>query len=174
MAFYGHRVLVLLVQRLHRWETPKLIFNFICDIMLKRGDFMSLGIGAFCKLIAEDEETVIYEYGSFNLNEPDYINEQKIADGIITIKKSSLIEPEIHDKVKRLPNGKKKLIVKRVPKEIHLSDLLKNNLITVENCSHCWKTTEDNVDVMAITAIRSIFQKYQENGFLPETLCIHK
>lgn len=48
---------------------------------------MSLGIGAFCKLIVEDEGTAIYEYGSYNHNEPNYRNEQEIADGIITIKK---------------------------------------------------------------------------------------
>ena len=135
---------------------------------------MSLGIGVFCKLIAEDEETVIYEYGSFNLNKPDYRNEQKIADGIITIKKSSLIEPEIHDKIKRFPNGKKKRIIKRVLKDIPLSDLLQNKLVTVENCSHCWKTFENGLDVMASTTLWYIFRNYQENGVLPETLCIHK
>ena len=65
---------------------------------------MSLGIGSFCKLIAQDDNTVIYEYGSYNLNEPKYENNNRISDGIITISKSSLIEPEIHDKIKRLPN----------------------------------------------------------------------
>lgn len=135
---------------------------------------MSLGIGAFCKLIAEDEETVIYEYGSFNLNEPKYENKNHISDGIITISKNSLIEPEIHDKTKRLPNGKKKRIIKRVPKEIHLSDLIENKRITIENCTHCWKTHENGIDVMATTTIWYIFRKYQENGILPETVCIHK
>ena len=135
---------------------------------------MSLGIGAFCKLIAEDEETVIYEYGSFNLNEPDYINEQKIADGIITIKKSSLIEPEIHDKIKRFPNGKKKRIIKRIPRNVPLEKLFDDKSIVVENCSHCWKTFENGLDVMASTTVWYIFQNYQENGVLPETLCIHK
>ena len=77
---------------------------------------MSLGIGSFCKLIAQDENTIIYEYGSYNLNEPKYENKHRISDGIITISKSSLIEPEIHDKIKRFPNGKKKRIIKRVPK----------------------------------------------------------
>ena len=135
---------------------------------------MSLGIGAFCKLIAEDEETVIYEYGSFNLNEPDYRNEQKIADGIITIKKSSLIEPEIHDKIKRLPNGKKKQIIKRVPQDISLSKLFNNKSIIVENCSHCWKTNDIGIDVMASTTVWYIFFEYQEKGRLPESLSINK
>jgi len=135
---------------------------------------MSLGIGSFCKLIAQDDKIVIYEYGSFNLNEPEYKNENRIADGIITIKKSGLIEPEIHDKIKRLPNGKKKRIIKRVPKEIHFSDLIINKLITIENCSHCWKTTEEGIDVFALSTVWYIFREYQEKGYLPERLCIHK
>ncbi len=135
---------------------------------------MSLGIGAFCKLIAQDEETVIYEYGSYNLNEPNYTNEQKIADGIITIKKIALIEPDIHNKTRRLPNGKKKELTKRVPKEIHLSQLFENNSVIVENCSHCWKTDENGVDVMANTTVWYIFLDYQEKGCLPEHLSINK
>lgn len=98
---------------------------------------MSRGIGAFCELEIQDEDTVIYKYGSYNLNEQKYRNKDYIADGIITILKCSLIEPEIHDKIKRFPNGKKKRIVKRIPKEVMLSDLFKNKLVTVENCSNC-------------------------------------
>ena len=135
---------------------------------------MSLGIGSFCKLIAEDEETVIYEYGSYNLNEPRYDNKNRISDGIITISKNSLIEPEIHDKIKRFPNGKKKRIIKRVPKDIPLSDLLEKKLITVENCSHCWKTNVRNIDVMALTTIWHILLEYQKIGYLPEKLNINK
>ena len=52
---------------------------------------MSIGIGAFCKRIAEDNNTVIYEYGSYDLNDINYRNERRIADGIITINKSALI-----------------------------------------------------------------------------------
>ena len=135
---------------------------------------MSLGIGSFCKLIAEDEETVIYGYGSYNLNEPRYDNKNRISDGIITISKNSLIEPEIHDIIKRFPNGKKKRIIKRVPKDIPLSDLLENKLITVENCSHCWKTNVRNIDVMALTTIWHILLEYQKIGYLPEELNINK
>lgn len=135
---------------------------------------MSLGIGSFCKLIAQDENTIIYEYGSYNLNDPKYENKHRISDGIITISKSSLIEPEIHDKIKRFPNGKKKRIIKRVPKDIPLSDLLENKLVTVENCSNYWETNVDNIDVMALTTIWYIFLEYQEKGQLPESLSINK
>ena len=33
---------------------------------------MSRGIGAHAKKVLEDDETVIYEYGGYNLNEPEY------------------------------------------------------------------------------------------------------
>ena len=135
---------------------------------------MSLGIGAFCKLIAQDDKTVIYEYGSYNLDDPDNKNKDRIADGMITIKKSSLIEPDIHNKTKRLPNGKKKQITKRVPNDIPLTALLNNKSITIKNCSHCWKINDAGIDVMACTTVWKIFMAYQENGQLPESLSINK
>ena len=135
---------------------------------------MSIGIGAFCKLITQDEHTIIYEYGSYDLNDINYRNEKRIADGIITINKSVLIEPDIHDKIKRFPNGKKKQIIKRVPRDIPLSYLFDNKLVTVENCSHCWHTAENGIDVMAHTTVWRIFLEYQEKGHLPESLSIHK
>ncbi len=58
---------------------------------------MSRGTGAHAKKVLEDDETVIYEYGGYNLNEPEYRNENHILDGTITIRKSCFIEPEIHE-----------------------------------------------------------------------------
>lgn len=74
---------------------------------------MSLGYGGWCYIVAQDERTVIYQYGSYNLNDSTYNNTQRICDGIITIDKESLVETEIHKKLKLFPNGKKKLIVKK-------------------------------------------------------------
>ena len=51
---------------------------------------MSRGIGAHAKKVLEDDETVIYEYGGYNLNEPEYWNENHILDGTITIQKKLL------------------------------------------------------------------------------------
>ena len=135
---------------------------------------MSLGIGAFCKLTAQDENTVIYEYGSYNQNESKYRNENRISDGIITISKSSLVEPDIHHKIKRLPNGKKKQIVKQIANDIPLEDLFTNKSVIVVNCSNCWQTNKDDIDVMALTIVFYIFTEYQKNGYLPETISINK
>ena len=53
---------------------------------------MSMGYGGFAKKISEDDVSVSYEYGSFNLNIPKYINKEKISDGLITINKSALLK----------------------------------------------------------------------------------
>ena len=62
---------------------------------------MSRGIGAHAKKVLEDDETVIYEYGGYNLNETEYWNENHILDGTITIQKNCFVEPEIHEKLKK-------------------------------------------------------------------------
>ena len=46
---------------------------------------MSIGIGAYANLITVDEHDAIYEYGSYNLNDPRYRNENCICDGMIVI-----------------------------------------------------------------------------------------
>lgn len=46
---------------------------------------MSRGIGARAELISQNENTVIYKYGGYNLNEEQYRNESHIIDGLITI-----------------------------------------------------------------------------------------
>ena len=59
---------------------------------------MSRGFGAYAKLIAEDESSVIYEYGSYNLNEPGHSNDEHIKDGTITIQKNCFVDSEIQRK----------------------------------------------------------------------------
>ena len=66
---------------------------------------MSKGIGGCCRKVLEDDNIIIYEYSSYNLNIPQYRNEQKIFDGIITIEKADLIEHEIYEKLKKIHNG---------------------------------------------------------------------
>lgn len=46
---------------------------------------MSRGIGAHANLILEDEQTVIYEYGGYNLNDLEYNNDNLLYDGKVRI-----------------------------------------------------------------------------------------
>lgn len=46
---------------------------------------MSIGIGAHANLVFEDEQTVIYEYGGYNLDDSKYRNENHLYDGNLTM-----------------------------------------------------------------------------------------
>ena len=131
---------------------------------------MSRGIGAYANKILEDNETVIYEYGGYNLNAAEYRNENHLCDGSITIPKRCFAEPEVHQKLKKMPSGRKKLVAKRIPVSVDYGQMLENGLIKVENCSNCWEITEDNlhVDVMVCHLLFKLFYQYQEDGIFPE------
>ena len=133
---------------------------------------MSRGIGAYANKIMEDESSVIYEYGSYDLNDPVYRKEDRICDGLIEIQKDCFVEPEIHEKLKKMPSGKKKLIKKRIPVPVHYKELIEDGRIVVENCSHCWRTTGDDfqTDVMAGLLLSEIFLQYQKEGKIPESI----
>lgn len=129
---------------------------------------MSMGFGGWCHIVEQDENTVIYEYGSYNLNDPKHYNEIHLSDGIFVIDKNSLVEPYVYEKIKRLPNGKKKYIVKRIFVDVPYTELYESGKIEIQNCSNCWKTTADDIDVIAWKLIREVFKIYQENWQLPE------
>lgn len=59
---------------------------------------MSRGFGGSARMVMQDDSSVIYEYAPYNLNEEQYRNADHIYDGVITISKSALVEPEIHEK----------------------------------------------------------------------------
>lgn len=56
----------------------------------------------------------MYEYDGYNLNEPEYRNENHVYNGTITIARAWFAEPDIHEKLKKMPSGRKKLITKRI------------------------------------------------------------
>lgn len=131
---------------------------------------MSPGIGAHANKVIEDEKIVIYEYGGYNLNELEYRNENYVYDGSITISKNCFVEPEIHEKLKKMPSGCKKLITKCIPVSVEYEKMIEDELITIENCSNCWCTTNDgkHIDVMALKILFYVFLRYQEEGKIPE------
>ncbi len=135
---------------------------------------MSLGIGAHANLINEDKDSVIYEYGGYNLNDPKYINEEHLFDGTITILRDCFAEPEIHEK--KMPSKRGKKVVKRIPVDVDYGEMLADGRIVVENCSNCWHTTKNDlhVDVMACSLLFYIFLRYQEEGGIPKVISINK
>lgn len=133
---------------------------------------MSIGIGAHATLILQDKEMVLYEYGGYNLNNKAFWNRTHGYDGYITIQRSCFVEPEIHEKRKKMPSGKKKVITKRISVNVDYRKMIIDGFIEVENCSNCWKTTEDekHIDVMALRILHQIFQEYQKESRIPECI----
>ena len=136
---------------------------------------MSRGFGGSARIVLQDENTVVYEYAPFNLNEPEYRNSEHNYDGMITIDKESMVEPEFHEKEKRMPSGRKKLIVKRIRRDVDYSALLDAGKITIENSRYCWHLvgTEKNIGMMAMRIVFRIYDHYQDEGILPETVSLH-
>lgn len=133
---------------------------------------MSIGIGAYARLLLQDEERVLYEYGGYNLNNKAFWNRTHSYDGCITIQRSCFVEPEIHRKRKKMPSGKKKVVTKRIPVNVDYRKMIKDGFIEVENCSNCWETTEDEkqIDVMALCILDRIVQEYQKESRIPESI----
>ena len=134
---------------------------------------MSKGIGGSARVVMEDENTVVYEYYAYNLNEEEYQNREHIYDGIITIDKRSLVEPEIHEKLKKQPSGRKKLTTKRIQRAVDYSGLITAGKINVENSKFCWRILDNGMGLIAIHIIFKIFDLYQSEGAIPETVGYH-
>lgn len=134
---------------------------------------MSRGLGGSARMIMQDDHSVLYEYAPYNLNEEQYRNPDRIYDGVITISKSALVEPEIHEKIKKWPSGRKQLIVKRIPRDVDYDACFKAGLICIENSRFCWHILPGGFGKIAMHLIFRIFRDYQENGELPENIGYH-
>ena len=134
---------------------------------------MSIGYGGRARIVLQDNDTVIYEYAPYDLNEPAYRNSDNIFDGQITISKQAFVDAEIHTKVKRLPSGRKIPVVKRIRKDVDYAKLLESRAVTVENSKYCWHTMHNGYGMIALKLIYRIFDYYQDNGSIPETMAIH-
>lgn len=136
---------------------------------------MSMGYGGSARIVLQDEKTVVYEYSPYNLNEPSYRNSARVYDGLITISKESMVEPEIHEKLKRMPSGRKKLIVKRIRRDVDYSALLAAGAIVIENSHYCWHYvgTQKDIGMMAMRIVFHIYDHYQDEGTLPEMVSLN-
>lgn len=130
---------------------------------------MSMGYGGFARLIASDEQSVMYEYGSFDWNDERYRNDDRVADGIILIRKSCFPTPEIHEKIKKTPSGRKKLIRKTIPVNVDAYALIKQGMISVEISSFS-NRFYGHLDRAAVRLIYKIFFEFQMTGEIPQSM----
>lgn len=123
---------------------------------------MSIGYGASCRKVSEDSMNILYEYYSYNLNEKELRNPNRIYDGTILIQKSCLAESSIHTKFKRIPNSKKKTIEKRITLKVNLSERLSSGKIKITNSCFAWHFIENEIDIMSIRLCQKIFENIKK------------
>ena len=133
---------------------------------------MSLGYRGRCKLIDQDDTMAIYTYAGENWNDngKSQENDCDLQDGLIIIYKKCLVEPEIHEKIKKMPSGKKKLIVKRIRKENNIAELIgKGDIVIDKRCKNEFSRSRynENQHYLAERLIDHIFDRYQDDGMLP-------
>ena len=129
---------------------------------------MSHGYGGAARIALQGENTVVYEYAAYNRNVEELRNFDHIYDGLITISQNAFVEPEIHEKLKRMPSGRKKRIVKRIERDVDYTARFNAGMITVENSRFCWRTLDKSVGMIAMRIIFKIFRLYQETGRIPD------
>lgn len=134
---------------------------------------MSRGIGGKAELVAHDDTDVIYTYSVYNLNEAAHKDALDIMDGEIHLKRYCFTEPEIHNKRIRKPSGKIVYVEKRIVQIPEYGSMIADGSITIKNASHCFKTTSEGIDIMALNLLYKLFQEYQENGELPTQISYH-
>ncbi len=95
---------------------------------------------------------------------------------MITIAKECFVGPIIHEKIKKMPSGRKRLVVKQIPRDVNISEKIRDGRITIENCIPCWRKSADEwkIDMMAVSLLWKMLREYQEDEIIPENVGIYK
>lgn len=136
---------------------------------------MSLGYCGKCKLVYQDDEIARYAYAGENWNDNESVaGDMNLLDGVITIYKKCLEEPEIHIKKKKTASGKKVTYEKRIIHTPSIGMYIEDGNIVIEKkCKNEFHRSESN-DVECYLAYRllvKIFETYQKDGVLPSEEC---
>lgn len=127
-----------------------------------------MGYCGFANKVVEDEKMVIYSYCCYHIGEDKWQEMKEKWDGEIYISRDAFIEPEIHEKIKRMPSGKKKLVTKRIPRNVWPKDLINEGKLIVKNASGTWKTDEDGIDFIAGYLVMKLIDEYQLTGSISQ------
>ena len=133
---------------------------------------MSLGFGGKCVKYGENENCVLYEYYAYDRNVEKCSNPDRVYDGLIKIEKSAFIEPEIHQKIKRRPSGRKILATKRIERDVPISEYFTNGKVELVNSSFCGRI-RDGHGYVGLRLINEIFSEYQKNGEIPHSVSMN-
>lgn len=130
---------------------------------------MSLGNEGFARLVAEDDEMVIYEYKAIHLDCPEASRFEMVEPGFFYIRKSCFQEPEIHARIRRRPKSRRKYMeVKRINVPVHYDEYLENGDIVIEEGTRYWIGSIWSDKYVRNYLLFLIFQKYQEQSKIPD------
>lgn len=132
---------------------------------------MSLGYAGRARLEVENAEIAIYSYMSEDWNVQDEAARKALESviGQFSIDKSCLIEPEVHCRVRKKPNGRKELVEKKIVRPLDFSELIDNGSIVIDKLCGVDAEAPDHHPRICMRLLRHIFESYQLNGRLPET-----
>jgi len=137
-------------------------------------------IEGFARLVLEDENSAVYEYSGLcdcpfeeNGEIVHKYDRTKITsyDGIFTVYKEGLEEPEIHTKLKKRANGRKEEVIKRVPHFVRPMEKLERGLAVIDKeCVNAYKGINNDwqYDKIAVYLLKLIYEEYQTLGHVPE------
>ncbi len=131
---------------------------------------MSIGYTGHARLEAQDEKTAIYSYTGENFNLQDKALKASLESkrGAFTISKASLVEPEIHSRIRKTPRGKK-LVENRIVRFPNVMGIIADGGIVVDElCGIDEAGCTYQNGVYHVLLIR-LFEEYQKTGALPET-----
>ena len=134
---------------------------------------MSLGFCGKAVLAAEDDRMAIYRYSGENWNALDESRGNiQMLDGELFIQKSSLVEPEIHIRIRKTLSHRRILTEKRIHQAVNVSGLIKSGYIEIKPSAveQSMQSADGEARMyFAIQLLRKIFASYQEKGKLPDS-----
>ncbi|WP_373577090.1 hypothetical protein [Parafannyhessea umbonata] len=89
---------------------------------------------------------------------------------MFTIQKSALEEPEIHEKVVRGPNGRKRLVRKKITHFPHIDVHMEDGTVRVDELCGVDVAFKESgrYPRCALILIRKVFGRYMEDGVIPD------
>ena len=128
-----------------------------------------MSIRAICKMAEQDEMAVSYKYIVFDLKHGGDIINMKF-DGKIKIDLSTLAEPNVEEKTLLTANGEDRKVRKRIHKNVDIEALVKNNMIQIRMCKVDAESGSSGVPRAAQGLCKRIYEIYQDEGSLPESI----
>lgn len=132
---------------------------------------MSIGFGARAHLVIADVSGLLYSYSCYDINRDGWETARDTEDGEIWISRDALPEPDLHERLRRLPSGRKQMDVKRIPRPVLCGELIKAGKVRIRNACGTWDT-EDGTDRMVLRILCRFFEEYQLHGEPPEHISV--